>query len=296
MPRGKQLGFLSSEDAFILEDTGSLDFLGSNDSGGGGTDWGNLDLWDAAFWDAFLNFGGNSDAAAAYADAATEAACAPGSICLSTSEPGAVQLPPSPNVNYPYSAQPPTPDFSNLSTDLSILGSGGASPALPGYCSAGTYHPATDPFACVPFPDDPTLKKAAQAKAAQQNAAAKKAAQAKQPCPPGQGRYPVTGQCVPLQCPTGTVRNPATGQCVASQCAPGLYLNPTTKKCDPLPACPSGKVFDLRAGQCVTPNAGFSFSDIPTWAWGALLVLLAGITLSATNDQSAAPKKRRRAA
>ena len=61
---------------------------------------------------------------------------------------------------------------------------------LPGYCPQGYYHPLNDPYACVPFPDDPTQKQQAQKQAQQQQQQAKSQAQAfpkpqNQNCPQG---------------------------------------------------------------------------------------------------------------
>lgn len=45
-------------------------------------------------------------------------------------------------------------------------------------------------------------------------------------CAAGEGRWPATKKCVPLQCPAGTVRNQATGECTpiatSNQTQPGV--------------------------------------------------------------------------
>jgi hypothetical protein len=51
---------------------------------------------------------------------------------------------------------------------------------LPGYCPLGTYHPIGDPFACVPFPDQPPTSDAQNAQRQAAQAAAAAAAAAKQ--------------------------------------------------------------------------------------------------------------------
>jgi len=103
-------------------------------------------------------------------------------------------------------------------------GPAGTGQGLPGYCPQGTYHPASDPFACVPFPpNDPNAKKQASSQQKAQQAAANAARKAQQAqdkaCPKDpQGRP--------------TWRNPQTGKCeLVPQCPPGAKFDSTTKRC-----------------------------------------------------------------
>lgn len=95
--------------------------------------------------------------------------------------------------------------------------------SLPGYCPQGTYHPANDPYACVPFPNDPAAKKQAQQRQQQQQRAAQQARRAQQQqdkqCPKDpQGR--------------SVWRNPQTGKCeLAPQCPPNTKFDSTTRRC-----------------------------------------------------------------
>lgn len=145
-------------------------------------------------------------------------------------------------------------------------------PSLPGYCPNGTYHPANDPQACVPFPQDATARRAAQkAKAQQGRAQQRRAGQLTQPCPSGQARYPYTGQCAPLQCPAGTARNQATGQCVKAPGAAGAAIRQAAAQ------CPPGTVYDSTARRCTAPGYGDSSSSSSGWLW---LLLAAGALLA----------------
>jgi len=101
-------------------------------------------------------------------------------------------------------------------------------PNLPGYCAKGYYHPANDPFSCIPFPADPAAKKAAQQqqKQQQQANAQAKAQQKKQDaaCPKGQFKNPQTGKCQPIpQCPPGTAFDSHLQKCLTPQQAKDLY-------------------------------------------------------------------------
>lgn len=74
---------------------------------------------------------------------------------------------------------------------------------LPGYCPGGTYHPLNDPYACVPFPDDPVQRQQAQKQAQQQKQAQAQPQrsfpkQQYQNCP--QGYQPVRGPDGKIYC------------------------------------------------------------------------------------------------
>lgn len=220
--------------------------------------------WEQYFTEGLAIFG-DPDLAAIYADGLYAEGGGEGVIRIPTSEPGAfeVQLPP--GGGYFDVGLSPFPDFDFSAGGVPSLVDFGVedTPVLPGYCPAGTYHPIENPMACVPFPTEPGARRKAQQQAKQQQQQQqRRAQQMRQPCPPGQARYPITGKCVPKQCPAGQQRNPATGECMR---ATGQGI----------PKCPPGQVFDLMKGACVVPSvAAAGLGDIPSWFWLAGLGLL----------------------
>lgn len=235
----------------------NFDPLSGDYAGGGSNSPGsNGDLWnDFFYW--YLDQGYDPFEAATLADAESS-----DSIRIDTWEPGILpQIPDDlpgviPAPYDPYTI--PLPElFANDPAPPGPL------PPLPGYCPQGYYHPVSDPFKCVPFPDEskPAARKKAQQKAQQQQQQAqKRQQQQQQPCPTGQVRYPYTGKCVPQQCPQGTKRNPATGECVKTQ------------QQGELPRCPDPRlVYDLQKKKCVVPGSSSGSSN--SWLW---LLLIAG--------------------
>lgn len=189
---------------------------------------------------------------------------------------------------------PPTP---------AKLGPCNTSNGLPGYCAAGTYHPANDPCSCVPFPQattnapkPPTGSTGAPPPAQKPPAPAPKPPA--QSCPPGQTRNPSTGQCqTPVQaprCPTGYTYNATYQRCVA----------PTGQT-----ACPTGYVWDARVSRCIAqpgmpnllpgpgdltqPGLDSTLADLgglPWWVWAAL----AGFLLLNTGESRTTTVRYRR--
>lgn len=123
---------------------------------------------------------------------------------------------------------------------------GATTAPLPGYCPQGTYHPISDPYACVPFPDSTT----------------------------GQ---PAPKRTTPAQRPGVTRPKPTA----AGQCPPPFVYDPKQKKCV-LPPCPPGQAYSLTQRKCV-PVAQLKPADqvnddgFPWWlviAGGAVLIAL----------------------
>lgn len=137
-------------------------------------------------------------------------------------------------------------------------GPAGDGSTLPGYCPKGTYHPANDPYACVPFPNDnqAAKKQAAQQKKAQQSAAnAMKAAQKKQDqsCP----KHP---QGLPV------------------------WKNPQTGKCEVVPQCPQGSKFDSATRRCLTPAQTKELYGDNSWMWWILGAVGAAVVVRGFAD------------
>ncbi|MFN0108542.1 MAG: hypothetical protein ACKVZH_06775 [Blastocatellia bacterium] len=134
-----------------------------------------------------------------------------------------------------------------------LYGPAGDGSRLPGYCPQGTYHPVSDPFACVPFPpNDPNAKRPAQ----QQRNNAQQAAQAARKAQ----------QQADKQCPKDPQGRP-------------VWRNPQTGKCELAPACPPGAKFDSASRRCLTPaQAKELYGESNWWIWaliggGALLLM-----------------------
>jgi hypothetical protein len=127
---------------------------------------------------------------------------------------------------------------------------------LPGYCPRGTYHPANDPYACVPFPpSDSNAKRqaSAQQKAQQQAAQAARKAQQQR-----------DRQCPKLPNGQATVFNPQTG------------------KCEPVPQCPPGSKFDSTTRRCLTQAQVKELYGDNNWLIWALIA--AGVLIIANRD------------
>lgn len=128
---------------------------------------------------------------------------------------------------------------------------------LPGYCPRGTYHPQNDPFACVPFPNDPAGKKQAQQQRQQQQRQAQQARRAQQQ--------------QDKKCPKDPQGRP-------------VWRNPQTGKCELVPQCPPGAKFDSLTKRCLTAAQAKEVygDDSNLWLW-----LLAGgaVLLIATRDR-----------
>lgn len=230
---------------------------------------------------------------------------AQGSVLTETLEKGAPPVLPDLPIYYPlpyvdnwdpYQTPPYIPTFPDLPPPPppapppapAKLGPCNTTNGLPGYCAAGTYHPANDPCSCVPFPQattnapkPPTGTAPAPAPAPKPPAPAPKPP-AQQSCPPGQQRNPATGQCqTPMpapRCPTGYTYNPTYQRCLA----------PTGQT-----ACPTGYVWDARISRCVAqpgmpnvlpgpgdfiqPGLDLTLGDLanlPWWLWAALAGVL----------------------
>lgn len=151
---------------------------------------------------------------------------------------GLLQPSPVPSTDW----QGPQPNFDYGSADI----------PLPGYCPQGTYHPQNDPYACVPFPNDPAAKKQAQQQQKQQQAAARaaQAAQKKQD----------------QSCPSDPQRRP-------------VWRNPQTGKCELVPQCPPNTKFDSTTRRCLTPVQTRQIYGDNSWLWwllgGGVVLLLA---------------------
>jgi len=119
---------------------------------------------------------------------------------------------------------------------------------LPGYCPRGQYHPADDPYACVPFP----------------------APSSTAPARPGQTPGPAPARPVTRPRPTA-----------AGSCPPPFVYDSRSKKCQ-LPPCPTGQQYSLTLRRCVpvsqmTPADSVVESTFPWWAiiaGGAVLIAL----------------------
>jgi len=259
---------------------------------------GGSDLY-GAYLDYYMNQG--YDFYEASAMASQEAA--QGSILTPTLEQGAPPVLPDLPVYYPlpyvdnwdpYQTPPYIPTFPDLPPPpppaqpaTQKLGPCNTVNGLPGYCAAGTYHPANDPCSCVPFPaattnapKPPTGTSSAPPPAPKPSTPPKPPTQPS--CPPGQARNPATGQCqTPMptpRCPTGYTYNPTYQRCLA---ASGQT------------ACPTGYVWDARISRCVAqlgmpnllPGPGDfiqpgldstlgDLANLPWWLWAALGGLL----------------------
>lgn len=127
------------------------------------------------------------------------------------------------------------------------------SDVLPGYCPRGTYHPISDPMACVPFPaSDATAKRRANQQQQQQQQAMRQRRQQQQQ----QNK----------QCPRDPQNRP-------------VWRNPKTGKCEIVPSCPQGSRFDQVTGRCLTANQLNAAYGSNNWLWlllggGALLLFL----------------------
>jgi type II secretory pathway pseudopilin PulG len=187
--------------------------------------------------------------------------------------------------------QAPLPSAGQLPTlpPLPIVSGGAApkAPGLPGYCPAGTYHPVSNPQACVPFPPAPSGGSGSSQQQQQQQ---------QQQCPPGQYKSPSTGTCKPVpKCPSGYVFDPRAEKCVPygqtpqALCPTGYWPNYQTRRCDLIPACTTpGTVFDMTRGICVPASQLANqqpseldslfgdLANVPWWLWlllgGALLL------------------------
>ena len=123
---------------------------------------------------------------------------------------------------------------------------GATTAPLPGYCPQGTYHPISDPYACVPFPDSTT----------------------------GQ---PALKRTTPAQRPGVTRPKPTA----AGQCPPPFVYDPKQKKCV-LPPCPPGQAYSLTQRKCVPvaqlkPADQVNDAGFPWWlviAGGAVLIAI----------------------
>lgn len=147
-------------------------------------------------------------------------------------------------------------------------------PNLPGYCPVGTYHPIDDPFACVPFPDDPTTPGQTQRK----------------PATPVPGPQTRAGSQPAPKCPSGQIFSQQLNRCIP-QCPQGQVFNPNTNKCQAAPKCPQGMQFDQSRGTCVSAAALASAgSGLPWWIW----LLIAGVGAAALSDDSKQTSNRRR--
>lgn len=147
-------------------------------------------------------------------------------------------------------------------------------PILPGYCPVGTYHPIDDPFACVPFPDDPTKPGQTQRK----------------PATPAPGPQTRAGSQPAPKCPSGQIFSQQLNRCIP-QCPQGQVFNPNTNKCQAAPKCPQGMQFDQSRGTCVSAAALASAnSGLPWWIW----LLIAGVGAAALSDDSKQTSNRRR--
>ena len=120
-------------------------------------------------------------------------------------------------------------------------GPAGDGSTLPGYCPRGTYHPANDPYACVPFPpNDPNAKKQASAQQKAQQAAANAAKKAQQQ--------------QDKACPRDPQGRP-------------VWRNPKTGKCELVPKCPAGYAFDTTTGRCLTKAQAKELYGDNSWIW-----------------------------
>lgn len=150
---------------------------------------------------------------------------------------------PTPNTDWPF----PT----------SGIDFGSVEDPLPGYCPRGTYHPQNDPYACVPFPNDPAGRKQAQQQRRQQQNAAQQARRQQQQ----QNK----------QCPKDPQGRP-------------VWRNPQTGKCEIVPQCPPNTKFDSLTKRCLTAAQAKEVygDDNNLWLW-----LLAGgaVLLIATRDK-----------
>jgi len=239
---------------FLFDDF-SFDF--SSSSGGGGWDFWNI--FDVAIESGFAEDIALQIANGWYGDPAD--IFGPDFDPIITSEPGG--LPPVP-VNPPLVILSPDgvpgPDPNIFAPDIDEDIAQPPYPRLPGYCGSGTYHPANDPYSCVPFPADPTARrKAQQSKATQGKTQQKRQTANAQPCPTGQARWPYTSKCVPQQCASGTQRNRATGACDRATSQQRATNNARSAQ------CPSGKVLNSKTRKCVTPGETGDEYSILIW-------------------------------
>lgn len=135
---------------------------------------------------------------------------------------------------------------------------------LPGYCPGGTYHPADDPFNCVPFPEtDQTAKKRAQ----QQQQARQQAASALR-----------------------KAQQQADKQCPKDPQGRAVWRNPQTGKCELVPRCPQGTKFDPAMRRCLTTAQAKEIYGENNWLlW---LLIAAGVLVIANSGDSGGRRKR----
>lgn len=247
-------------------------------TGGGGTLADNFDDWD--FWAVFdlaFNQGFDEDTALMIAGGMLgdpSQFIGPDFDPIVTNEPGALPATYPIDLVIPQPQGIPGPDPSIFRPDADDTGEVPPRPLprLPGYCPNGTYHPASDPYACVPYPQDAAARRTAQRTKAQQGRGQQqRARQMQQPCPAGQARYPYTGHCVPTQCPTGTTRNQATGQCVKTTRQAGQSARQAAAQ------CPENRVYNLSTKSCVVPGSVSASSN--SWLW--ILLIVGGVVIVA---------------
>lgn len=140
-------------------------------------------------------------------------------------------------------------------------------PALPGYCPVGTYHPLDDPFSCVPFPIDPNTGRQRPRRTAQRQQ------QQQQAKKPAQKTSPQN----PQPCPAPGQTDPRTGKCV----------------------CPKGYIYDANKRQCVQATlnnrlvAPVGATGIPFWMWLLGGVLIGGALMSGKSETTYTMRRRR---
>lgn len=235
-----------------------LGFLSTDQTdSGGGDNYSFWDYYDAFGPDIFWNDGpwwNTQDAGGSFTiPIETEIGCKTGL------EPGCVNqsnwwdfLTP---ILAPFSGSSPLPTYNDVPPQPA-----GALPDLPGYCPKGTYHPMSDPFACVPFP---TMTPGQNQRPQQPN-------QQGSPAKPG-------SSAATPKCPGGQVFNPQTGKCVQVPCPQGLVFNPKTNKCEKPAVQPKPQNLTELAKQT------------PWWIW----LLLGGTVLLASSKDDAPPRRRR---
>lgn len=139
---------------------------------------------------------------------------------------------------------------------------------LPGYCPKGTYHPVSDPFACVPFPpNDPAAKKQASSQQKAQQAAAQAAKKAQ--------------QAQDKACPKDPQGRP-------------VWRNPQTGKCELAPACPPGAKFDSITKRCLTTAQAKELYGENNWLMWLLIAAGALVIMNSGGDSGSSGGRRGR--
>lgn len=143
---------------------------------------------------------------------------------------------------------------------------------LPGYCPQGTYHPISDPFSCVPFPEDGSQGNQQRKPPANQPRSSGQAAKPQQQrCPSGQIYHEQLKRCIPI-CPRGQVFDARQNKCITP------------------PSCPQGTAWSPAAGQCVKTSTAAAGSGFPWWVWA----LIAGVGVKVLSDSGGSDTGRRR--